>query len=122
MNNLLRKAPGVLILLLIVAIRPGGSSEALHPIKLLEGYSIRQDSAVDATAWTIERKGGPIVHFESGFSEGLGADPKQASSYAWSRVQDVHGRKVLFALVKPGVTTRWEADKAADYPLAISFW
>jgi hypothetical protein len=99
------------LLLLFVAIgRLSASNDELSFIKLIDGYSLREESSVDSVAWTIQKKDGPSIHFEAGFSQGLWADPKQSKSYSWYRVQTVNGYEVRFALVKPGLRTRWEPE------------
>src|SRR5579859_8031538 len=79
-------------------------------IKFLDGYSIKQGSAIDATVWTIEKQGGLKISFESGFSEGLLADPSQREKYSWYRTQEINGTEAVFALVKPGLKTVWEPE------------
>ena len=100
--------PVVLMLLLPAQI---SSSEQHGGIKLLEGYKIKDDRAVDAIAWTVYREGGLAIDFEGGMNEGLWADPKQKEKYAWYREQDVNGHKVMLALIKRGLKTVWEPDK-----------
>ena len=101
----------------IFTARPCAAKDAvLDSVKVLDGYSVRHESAVDAVTWTIEKKGGLSIHFESGLSEGLWADPKAVDSYAWTRVQTVNGYKVLFALVKSGLRTRWELKNSRGIP------
>jgi hypothetical protein len=109
----------VLAIALLVSVfpaRPFAPSDTFESIKLLEGYSARRGSAVDAVTWTIEKQSGPLIHFEAGFSEGLWADPKEADSYAWSRTQTINGYKTLFALVKPGLKTHWEPKNERGLP------
>ncbi len=86
-------------------------------IKLLEGYSAKRSSAIDATAWTIEKKDGLKILFESGMSEGSWADPKEQTKYSWYREQRVNGFKVRFALVKSGLKTVWEPGDSRGLPL-----
>jgi len=97
-----------------------------HPyIKLLDGYTLTHGWAIDANAWTIERKDGLVINFESGYSEGAAADPDEVQSNAWFRTQNVNGYKVLFALIRPGVKTVFEPlDKRGLPPgniLLVSF-
>ena len=80
-------------------------------IQLLEGYSAKRGSAVDAMVWTIEQKGGLKIHFEAGPNEGSWADPGDRKNYAWYREQTIHGKKARFALVKPGLKTQWEPEE-----------
>ena len=100
--------PVVLMLLLPAQI---SSSEQHGDIKLLDGYKIKDDRAVDAIAWIVYREGGLAINFEAGMNEGLWADPKQKEKYAWYREQDVNGHKVMLALIKRGLKTVWEPDK-----------
>jgi hypothetical protein len=95
-------------LVLFLTPRPSSSKDAVDAIEVLDGYSIKKESAVDAITWTIQKSGGLSIHFEAGFSEGLWADPKDSQSYSWMRIQRVNGYKVIFALVRPGLKTRWE--------------
>jgi hypothetical protein len=106
----------VAVLVFIFTARPCASSDALDSVRLLDGYSVVHESAVDAVTWTIEKKGGLSIHFEAGFSEGLWVDPKDVHSYAWTRTQTVNGYKVLFALIKPGLKTRWEPQNSRGFP------
>jgi hypothetical protein len=103
-------------LVFIFTARPCAPTDALDSVKLLDGYSLVRESAVDAVTWMIEKKGGLSIHFEAGFSEGLWADPKDVHSYAWTRGQTVNGYKVLFALIKPGLRTRWEPKNSRGLP------
>jgi hypothetical protein len=80
----------------------------LGGIRLLEGYSIKQQQSVDAQSWTIEKSGGPKIHFEAGPSEGSAIDPKRKERYSWYREQTVNGYEVRFALTKRGIKTRWD--------------
>jgi hypothetical protein len=86
-------------------------------IKLLEGYSAMRSSAIDATTWSIEKKGGLKIAFEAGMNEGSWADPKEEASYLWYREQRVNGFTVRFALVKTGLKTVWEPDSSRGLPL-----
>jgi hypothetical protein len=80
-------------------------------IQLLDGYALRRGpAAVDASVWTIEKKGGTTIKFESGPSEGSWADPRDMNQYAWYREQTVNGYKVRFALIKEGLKTVWEPE------------
>jgi hypothetical protein len=84
------------------------ADDALGGLKLLEGYSMKRGSAVDATAWTIEKRGGLKILFEAGASEGSWADPNERNKYSWYREQRVNGYTARFALVKDGLKTQWE--------------
>ncbi len=103
-------------LVLFMTPRPSSSKDTAGFIKVLDGYSIKKESAVDAITWTIEKSGGPSLQFEAGFSEGLWADPKDAKSYSWMRTQLVNGYKAIFALVRPGLNTRWEPKNVRGLP------
>jgi len=93
------------------------SPDSFGGIKVLEGYSITPASAVDATAWTIEKRGGLKVNFEAGPNEGSWADPKEKTKYSWYQEQKVNGFDVRFALIKPGLKTVWEPSDSRDQPL-----
>jgi hypothetical protein len=98
------------ILICILPYNLPSSEQSFGGIKLLEGYKIKKDWAVDAAAWTIYKKGGLTIEFEAGMNEGLWADPKDRGTYAWYREQTVNGHKVMLALIKPGLKTVWEPD------------
>jgi hypothetical protein len=102
--------------ILVITATQCAARDALDFVKILDGYSLTRGSAVDAVIWTIERKGGLTIHFEAGSSEGIWADPKDADTYSWTRTQTVNGCKVLFALVKPGLKTRWEPKNGRNLP------
>src|SRR5947208_15777886 len=55
----------------------------LGGMRLIDGYALRRESAVDAAAWRIEKQNGPRIEFESGPSEGSCADPKDMKEYTW---------------------------------------
>lgn len=116
-----RGKQGVKFLLVIVLVSmftasPCISSDAPDFLKLLNGYSIVRESTMDAVTWTIEKEGGLRIHFEAGFSEGMWVDQKDAHSYVWSRTQSVNGYKAFFALIKPGLRTRWEPKNSNGLP------
>src|SRR5215468_10358479 len=73
---------------------------AFGGLQLLDGYSTKQGSAVDALTWTIQGKGGLKIVFEAGPSEGSWASPADRSHYAWYREQTIRAIRVRFALVK----------------------
>jgi len=94
---------------------------AQHPeryggMKLLDGYSIKRETALDVDAWTIEKDGGPSIHFEAGTSEGSLVNTKDRSQYAWTRTQVINNYKVVFAMVKPGLKTVWEQENGRGLP------
>lgn len=99
-----------LTLLLALSGQHAASQAEFGGIQLLDGYSTKRGSAVDATAWTIEGKTGLKIYFEAGPNEGSWADPKDQDKYAWYRERAIHGHGVRFALVKPGLKTQWEPD------------
>ena len=103
----------LVIQLLISLFASGGAISVDEPpggIKLLQGYSIKHQSAVDASVWLIEKPSGPKIRFEAGPSEGSWADPGKKNSYAWFKEQIVNGYKVRVALIKPGLKTVLEPD------------
>lgn len=93
-----------------------GSERSFGGIQLLDGYSAKRGSALDAVAWTIQGKSGLTIHFESGPSEGRVVDLKDKEKYAWYREQTVNGHKVLLALVKPGLKTDPDLDAERNLP------
>ncbi|HKR02687.1 MAG TPA: hypothetical protein VJT09_18555 [Pyrinomonadaceae bacterium] len=101
-----------LIAFLLICLLPSQTpaSDRYGDIKLLDGYKIRKGWAVDAAAWTIFKENGLNIEFEAGMNEGFWADPKEKDKYAWYREQTVNGRKVMLALIKPGLKTVWEPD------------
>ena len=84
------------------------SDAALGSVKLIEGYTLRRESAVDAAAWRIEKQNGLRIEFESGPSEGSWADPKDVKQYTWYRERTVNRHSVRLALTKPGLRTVWD--------------
>ena len=92
------------------------AQSAFGGLQLLNGYSAKQASAVDALAWTIQGKNGLRINFEAGPSEGSWADPEEQSHYAWYREQTIRGLKVRFALVKAGFRTQWETADGRRLP------
>jgi len=99
-----------LVLFLSVSGHVSGSETAFGAIQLLEGYSAKRGSAVDAVVWTIQGKNGLVIHFEAGPSEGRAVDFKDNEKYEWYREQSVNGRKVFLALTKVGVKTHTDLD------------
>ena len=95
---------------LVFGQRYSGPQSQFGGLQLLEGYTAKRQSAVDATAWIIEGKTGVRVTFEAGPSEGSWADPEERGKYAWYREQTMHGYLVRFALVKAGLKTQWEPE------------
>jgi len=102
-------------LTLFLSISPyvTASGDAPGGINLLEGYSVKRVSAVDAAAWTIEKHGGLHISFEAGANEGSWADPKEIDRYSWYREQKVNGYIARFALVRAGLKTQWEPNDSA---------
>jgi hypothetical protein len=92
------------------------TNDAPGGLKLLEGYSMKRGSAVDADAWTIEKQAGLKISFEAGPSEGSWADPNERDKYSWYREQKVNGYKARFALIKHGLKTQWEPDDSRGLP------
>ena len=99
------------------------SDAALGGMKLIEGYSLRRESTVDAAAWRIEKQNGPRIEFESGPSEGSWADPKDMKEYTWYRERIVNRHSVRLALTKPGLRTVWDekGDISPGNVLLITF-
>jgi hypothetical protein len=99
-----------LVLFLAVTGFLSGSEAGFGTVQLLEGYSAKRASAVDAVVWTIQGKNGLVIHFEAGPSEGRAVDLKDNEKYEWYREQTVNGRKVFLALTKAGVKTDADLD------------
>jgi hypothetical protein len=99
-ENLMRNILLALIAISSVAAQLPAAETRFSAIKLLDGYSAKQDKSVDASAWTITGKSGLIIHFEAGPSEGLAVDVKDKDKYEWYREQTVAGEKVYVALRK----------------------
>ena len=55
-----------LVLFLAISEHLSGSETGFGAIQLLEGYSAKRASAVDAVVWTIRGKNGLVIHFEAG--------------------------------------------------------
>jgi hypothetical protein len=106
-----------LSIFLLISQHVFASDGAFGGIKLLEGYVAKRSPAIDATVWTIEKKDGLKITFESGVSEGSWADPKEKTNYSWYREQQINGFLVRFALVKTGLKTVWEPDESGGRPL-----
>jgi hypothetical protein len=104
-------------ILLFVSQCVSASPESFGGIRLLEGYSVKRTSSVDAAAWTIEKKGGLTITFEAGANEGAWADPKERDKYSWYREQKVNGFNVRFALIKRELKTVWEPGDSRGLPL-----
>jgi hypothetical protein len=80
-------------------------------IKLLDGYRYKRSRTFDTINGLIYKEGGLSIEFESGISEGYAVDPKEQNKYVWYREQVINGHKVLLALARSGVSTRWEPEK-----------
>ena len=93
------------------------SPDSFGGIRILKDYSVKRTSAVDAAAWTIEKKGGLKITFEAGANEGSWADPKERDKYSWYEEQKVNGFNVRFALIKPELKTVWEPNDSRGLPL-----
>ncbi len=106
----------ILIVLLAMARPLVLPSRGFDAIKLLPGYHVTSAPGIDVTAWTIQKPGGLIIHFEAGPSEGLAVDPRDKSKYAWWREQTMCGRTVLIALTRPGVSIGSDADEERHLP------
>ena len=93
-----------------MAFPAAASDRAYGGIRLLEGYKYKKGNTVDALIGTISKHGGLLIEFEAGLNQGFAADPKEKDKYLWYREQIVNGRKVMLALIKPGLKTVWEPD------------
>jgi len=95
----------------------------LGGMRLIDGYALRRESAVDAAAWRIEKQNGPRIEFESGPSEGSWADPKDMKEYTWYRERIVNRHSVRLAPTKPGLRTVWDekGDISPGNVLLITF-
>jgi hypothetical protein len=110
------KILGIVILAAVLAPASSGAQSVLGGIQLLDGYSLKRESAVDTVAWKIEGRNGMTINFEAGASEGSAADPAEREKYSWYREQWIRGYKVRVALVRPGLKTRWEAANSRGAP------
>ena len=77
-------------------------------IRLLEGYKFRSGGSFEGSGGEIYKDGGLRITYEFGLSQGFAADPKEKEKYVWYRETVVNGRKVMLALVKPGLKTQFE--------------
>jgi hypothetical protein len=93
-----------------------GSEVGFGGIQLLDGYSAKRGSDVDALAWTIEGENGFKIHFEAGPNEGSWANVGDRNKYSWYRELQMHGYGVRYALVKSGLRTQWEPDEKRGLP------
>jgi hypothetical protein len=100
----------LIILFLVVTGQTGSLAADKLPgrIKLLPGYSMHREEAVDASAWTIGKVAGLTINYEAGPSEGSAADPTKKNIYSWYKEQTINGCKVRVALIKPGLRTVFE--------------
>jgi hypothetical protein len=79
-------------------------------IRLLAGYQFRAGSNFEGSGGEIYQQGDLRITYEFGLSQGFAADPKEKEKYAWYREQVINGRKVMLALVKPGLKTQFEPE------------
>lgn len=112
----MRHAFITLVLFLAPLGQLSGSEDDFSGIKLLDGYSAKRGSAIDAVAWTIQGKSGLVIHFEAGPSEGCAVDLKNREKYQWYREQTVNGRTTFLALIKPGLKTDADLDAERNLP------
>jgi hypothetical protein len=105
-----------LALLLLFFAPSTGSQTTFGGIHLLEGYSVKRGSAIDAAVWTIEGKGGLKIHFEAGNTEGLVVDLGGKDKYEWVREQTVCGHRVLVALTKVGIKSEYDLETERNLP------
>lgn len=108
--------PFIFMALVTFAGPLGDSRNTADAIKLLPGYRIKNEPAIDVVAWTIEKPGGLIIHFEAGPSEGAAVSENGSGRYEWYRQQTVNGHRALFALVKPGRKTSSGVDSQQSFP------
>jgi hypothetical protein len=106
----MRKAIVALGVLFLAVTQVSASDGVIGGIRLLEGYKVKKQLAVDAFAGKIEKEGGATIEFEAGPSEGPWANPGDMKLYAWYKEQTINGHKVMIALIKPGLRTGWEPD------------
>jgi hypothetical protein len=112
----MRRFPLILVAILAIAGPLAASGNQFDAIKLLPGYRIKSEPGLDVVAWKIEKPGGLIIHFEAGMSEGLAVNQEDKDKYAWYREQTVNGRRVLLALIRPGLKTDPDLDKERNLP------
>jgi len=116
LGECMRRVIATLMLLVAACDLAFASESSFGGVQLLDGYSAKRGSAVDAVVWTIQGKSGLIIHFESGPSEGRVVDLKDKEKYAWYREQTMNGRTVPLALVKPGLKTDPDLDAERNLP------
>ena len=86
------------LFLLPTALLRAADNQSFGDIKLLDGYHVTRQGAVDVEAGTIEKSGGLRITFESGPSEGAAVKRDKKGKYLWYREQIVKGHKVRLAL------------------------
>lgn len=102
---------------LLLILQPGSAqSKQQLAVRLLDGYTAKQEFGMDVRAWTIEGKNGLRIHFESGPSEGRAADAQNKNEYQWFREQTIDGRKVYLALAKRGAALYADLDRERKLP------
>jgi hypothetical protein len=112
----MRNHLAAITVLIFLSGQPSRAQYAFGGLQLLNGYSAKRAAAVDAAAWTIEGKRGLTINFEAGPNEGSWADPQDRGKYVWYREQTIHGLRVRFGLVKPGLKTQWEPGDSRGLP------
>lgn len=104
------------LLLLSGAQLKKSPSTVFGGIQLPDGYSLKQERAIDASVWKIMGQNGFEISFEAGPSEGSWANTGDHGMYSWYREDKFHGYTVRFAFVKSGLKTRWEPDRSRGLP------
>jgi hypothetical protein len=112
----MRKISVILLVFLALGSPLAASSTLFNTVKLLPGYHIKSEPGLDVVAWTIEKPGGLIVHFEAGLSEGLAVNPEDRDKYAWCRETTFNRQRVLLALTRPGVEIDPSLNKERNLP------
>jgi len=112
----MRKMIFALVLLFQLSGQISGADAGFGGMNLLDGYTVKRTSAIDARTWTIEGSHGFVIRFEAGPSEGSWANPGERNKYSWYREQTIRGQGVRYALVKSGLKTQWEPDENRGLP------
>lgn len=107
---------GSILLLTLAAGEVPQSKDKIESVRLLGGYSAKRESAVDASAWTIEGSNGFKIEYEAGPNQGFAADPARMKDYSWYRELKVNGYLARFALIRVGVKSVFEPKDSRGQP------
>lgn len=102
-----------IVTICLLSLNLSNLQQPIAGIKLIDGYKYKDGFNVDTLVGTIYKEGGLTIDIECGLA-GVWANPKDRSKYAWYKEQLINGHKVIIALIKPGIKTVWEPEKARN--------